>query len=137
MVGWIFASVGMASPSVPGHAPVGAICDARPERCGAVEGVVTGLPSGLGIPSVSVTLRALPPGPGPTDAASWFRVSTTDGEGAFEFSGLPAGLYALEAEGLGWSAARVSPVVVVGGRVISEHLEMTALPRPEVRAPRT
>lgn len=100
---------------------------ASPAQVGMVEGVVTGLPTGLGLPNVSVTLKS--------DTAPWSEVRTTDLEGSFKFSNLPAGLYSLEARSTGWLEVSVSPVVIVPGVPVVEHLEMSASPAPA--APRT
>jgi hypothetical protein len=98
----------------------------RAVTCGSIEGVVTGLPSGLGIADVSVTLRSV--------GDPWLEVRTTDLDGSFRFSELPSGLYSLEAKGLGWRSASVAPVVVVPGVPITEHLELRQLP-PPIRVP--
>src|SRR5688500_14006352 len=108
---WVFLVAALATPS-----------SASPTQLGMVEGVVTGLPSGLGVPNVSVTLRST------TDP--WLEVRTTDLDGAFRFSNLPAGMYSLEAKSAGWFDTTVAPVLVVPGVPITEHLEMTQLPPP-------
>jgi hypothetical protein len=104
---------------------------ASPAQFGMVEGVVTGLPSGLGIANVSVTLRS--------DTQPWSEVRTTDLQGNFRFTNLPAGLYSLEARSAGWLGVTVSPVLVVPGVPVSEHLEMSTSPplSPEDQHPRT
>ena len=94
--------------------------EASPAQLGMVEGVVTGLPTGLGLPNVAVTLKS--------DTAPWSEVHTTDVRGSFKFANLPAGLYSIEARSTGWLGVSISPVVVVPGTPVLEHLEMTSSP---------
>jgi hypothetical protein len=99
------------------------------ETTGRLEGVVTGQRYGLALPAVSVTLRAWRPQvrAGELPLVS---VRQTDRNGTFAFDDLPAGLYALEATGEGQQRATVSPVLVVPGVPVTEHLVVAETPRP-------
>jgi len=101
--------------------------EASPVQLGMVEGGVTGLPTGLGLANVSVTLRS--------DTEPWSEIHTTDLRGSFRFSNLPAGLYSIEARSAGWLGASVSPVVIVPGIPVIEHLEMTLVPPVPIELP--
>ncbi|MEQ1567092.1 MAG: carboxypeptidase-like regulatory domain-containing protein [Myxococcota bacterium] len=95
-------------------------------RPGSIEGVVTGLPSGLGLPNVCVTLRSA--------TAPWLETRTTAPDGSFRFADLPSGLYSIEAKGAGWLDNSVSPVVVVPGVPVSEHLQLVQAAGPVPRS---
>ena len=97
---------------------------APPSTRGGLHGIVTGRTDGLGLSSVSITLRAvsrpsakLVPGPAPFVA-----MRKTDLEGVFRFDDLPAGLYSIEARinGLEWES--FTPILVVPGLKVREHI---------------
>ena len=97
---------------------------ASPSR-GLLEGVVTSVPNGLAVPNVSITLRSA--------SDPFVEIRTTDRDGAFRFEDLPAGLYSLEALGAGFRRETLSPILVVPGVAVSEHVELLApwtLPLP-------
>jgi hypothetical protein len=121
--------VGAAPISGLASAPAPSASRAALAGDGVVEGVVTGLPNGLALQNVSVILRSA--------THSWVEVRTTDDQGAFRFSELPAGVYSLEAHGAGFFDAPTVPLVVLGGVPITEHLQMSALPPPRLLVPRT
>ena len=89
---------------------------ASPSRAGLLEGVVTSVPNGLAVPNVSITLRST--------SDPFVEIRTTDRDGAFRFEDLPAGLYSLEALGVGFRRETVSPILVVPGVAVSEHVEL-------------
>jgi len=97
---------------------------------GRLEGVVTGQQYGLALPSVSVTLRAWHPQVRGGEALPLVEVRQTERDGTFAFDGLPAGLYSLEATGTGHQRTTVSPVLVVPGVAVTEHLVVAETPRP-------
>lgn len=101
--------------------------DLRPPHVGEVEGVVTALPTGLALANVSVTLRS--------EDTERVIVRTTDGDGAFRFGDLPAGLYTLAAKPPGYQAFRLTSLLVVPGIPVSEHVQLD--PAPRERLPRT
>lgn len=68
------------------------------------------------MPNVSVTLRST--------SLPLVRMRTTDRNGAFLFEDLPAGLYSLEAAGKGIPETVLSPVIVVPGLPVIEHLSV-------------
>jgi hypothetical protein len=101
-----------------------------PSPSGGLSGIVTGWTDGLGMPSVSVTLRSLPTSPArPHEDAVWVEVRNTDTEGVFRFDDVPAGLYSIEArlDGRAWS---VEPVLVVRGQRLLEHIVLGDAPEP-------
>lgn len=100
--------------------------DARPSHLGMVEGVVTGVPTGLALSDVSVTLRST--------SEPWSVVRTTDAEGTFRFSGLPGGVYTIKAQQAGFIDASLDSVIVIPGVPVSEHLEMD-VSAPQKTAP--
>ena len=90
---------------------------------GGLHGIVTGRTDGLGVSSVSVTLRAIArTSAQPSTVAPFVQVRNTDLEGVFRFDDLPAGLYSIEARinGLEWDD--FAPILVVPGLEIREHL---------------
>lgn len=99
---------------------------ASPPQLGQLEGIVTSVPQGLALPNVNVTLR------GTTQPVIQMR--TTDRDGAFRFEDLPAGLYSLEAAGSGIPYTTVSPIIVVPGVAVMEHVAVP-VPAP-TRGPR-
>ncbi|MEQ1507796.1 MAG: carboxypeptidase-like regulatory domain-containing protein [Myxococcota bacterium] len=121
--------VGIAHPDMVARGRVGRGMLGR----GMLEGVVTSAPYGLAVPNASVTLRST--------ANAWAEVRVTDGEGAFRFDDLPAGLYSLEAKSgaaPGLLEAQVSPIIVVPGVPVSENLVLVdlAVQPPPPPAPR-
>jgi hypothetical protein len=91
---------------------------------GGLHGIVTGRTDGLGVSSVSVTLRSIARAPSQpsTEAAPFVEVRDTDVEGVFRFDDLPAGLYAIEARINGLEWANFAPILVVPGLETREHL---------------
>ena len=121
--------------SLPMFALLGALCApawASPSSSttGRLEGVVTGQRYGLAIPSVSVTLRAWGPQVRAGDSLPVVEIRQTDRDGTFAFDDLPAGMYSLEATGTGQQRTTVSPVLVVPGLAVTEHLVVAETPRP-------
>jgi hypothetical protein len=109
-----------------------AAAEASPSKAGLLEGVVTSAPNGLAVPNVSITLRSA--------NDPFVEIRTTDRDGAFRFEDLPAGLYSLEAWGAGFRRETVSPILVVPGVAVSEHVELLApgplpVPRPYIASP--
>jgi Carboxypeptidase regulatory-like domain len=102
----------------------------RPEARGTVEGVVTGVATGLALSNVEVKLSSAD--------ALWNIVRTTNAEGTFSFSGIPAGVYRLEAWQEGYVEATVGSVFVIPGIPVSEHLQLdtTAAKKPAAPQPR-
>lgn len=98
---WLGSSTALASPS---------------SQAGLLEGVVTSVPNGLAVPNVSITLRSA--------NDPFVEIRTTDRDGAFRFDNLPAGLYSIEALGVGYRRETVSPILVVPGVAVSEHVEL-------------
>ena len=92
------------------------VASASPSQGGLLEGVVTSVPNGLAVPNVSITLRSA--------SDPFVEIRTTDRDGAFRFEDLPAGLYSLEALGAGFRRETVSPILVVPGVAVSEHVEL-------------
>jgi hypothetical protein len=99
---------------------------ASPPQLGQLEGVVTSVPQGLAMPNVSITLRSATSGGG---SLPLIEVRTTDRDGTFRFEDLPAGLYSLEAAGAGIPYTTLTPVIVVPGVALMEHVTVP-LPRP-------
>lgn len=95
---------------------------ASPSESGRVHGVVTRQADGLGLSSVSVTLRS--------QTLPLLEVRSTSADGAFRFDDLPAGLYSLEARADGYARATLSPVLVVPGVAVTEHLVLAPTPAP-------
>jgi len=101
-----------------------------PTSTGGLHGVVTAQKDGLGMPSVSVTLRSVI---APCcsrlerEEAPWVEVRNTDTEGVFRFDDVPAGLYAIEAhlDGREWSS---EPILVVPGLRVHEHIVLGDAP---------
>jgi hypothetical protein len=91
---------------------------------GGLHGIVTGRTDGLGVSSVSVTLRAIArtPSAPATQVAPFVAVRSTDLEGVFRFDDLPAGLYSIEARINGLEWADFAPILVVPGLEVREHL---------------
>lgn len=110
----IAAALGIAGPAAA----------SGPFAGGGLHGIVTGRTDGLGMPSVSVTLRSLPSPSTQVAArdAPWVEVRSTDTEGVFRFDDIPAGLYAMEAhlDGRAWSS--FEPILVVPGFRLHEHI---------------
>lgn len=106
---------------------------------GGLHGIVTGRSNGLGMPSVSVTLRSLPAPDArraEEEKAPWVEVRSTDTEGVFRFDDVPAGLYAIEAQldGRAWSS--LDPILVVPGARLREHIVLGDVP-PAPTLPQT
>jgi hypothetical protein len=89
---------------------------------GGVHGVITGEQHGQALSGVSVTLRS--------ETSPRVEVRSTDLDGEFEFLDLPAGLYSLEAERDGFERTTRSPLLVVPGREVTEHLDLRKEPVP-------
>lgn len=103
---------------------------ASPSESGRLHGVVTREADGLGLPSVSVTLRS--------QTLPLLEVRSTSVDGAFKFEDLPAGLYSLEAKAEGFARATLSPILVVPGVPVTEHLVLAEdNPRAPAPAPRS
>lgn len=102
---------------------------ASPTSGGGVHGIVTGRTDGLGVSSVSITLRAIARSPSHAHPASepapLVEVRNTDLEGVFRFDDLPAGLYSIEARINGLEWANFAPILVVPGLEIREHLVLS------------
>jgi len=116
----IAAVFGMAAPAFA----------SGPASAGGLHGIVTGRTDGLGMASVSVTLRSVPTSPPlATEEAQWVEVRNTDIEGVFRFDDVPAGLYAIEAhlDGREWSS---EPILVVPGLRVHEHIVLGESPAP-------
>jgi hypothetical protein len=114
----VVAVFGMAAPALA----------SGPAPTGDLHGVVTGRSDGLGMPSVSVTLRLVPCcSPRASDDAPWVEVRNTDTEGVFRFDDIPAGVYAIEArlDGRQWSS---DPILVVPGTRVHEHIVLGDAP---------
>src|SRR5689334_565790 len=95
---------------------------------GGLHGIVTGRTDGLGVSSVSVTLRAIArttPAHPASELAPFVEVRNTDIEGVFRFDDLPAGLYSIEARLNGLEWANFAPILVVPGTEIREHLVLS------------
>jgi hypothetical protein len=106
---------------------------ASPPQLGQLEGVVTSVPQGLAVPNVSVTLRSAI---NPEGTLPLIEVRTTDRDGAFRFEDLPAGLYSLEAAGVGIPYTTLTPVIVVPGVALVEHVTVP-LPSPSANPRRS
>ena len=101
-----------------------------PAPTGDLYGVVTGRTDGLGVASVSVTLRMVPCcSRRTTHDAAWTEVRNTDTEGVFRFDDIPPGVYAIEArlDGREWSS---DPILVVPGTRVHEHIVLGDAPVP-------
>lgn len=99
-----------SSPSVPrvNTAPCG----------GELRGTVTGAGDGLGLKQVQVVLRH-------DETKEVLQSRTTGRDGAFDFDGVPSGIYSLEATAPGYRRAILAPVVIRGGEARVEHLTLT------------
>lgn len=91
---------------------------------GGLHGVVTGLESGLVLPQVSVILRS--------ETQPFLEVRHTDRDGAFQFDDVPPGLYSLEASQPGYRPAKLSPILVIPGREVTEHVVLERSPVTEL-----
>ncbi len=101
-----------------------------PASTGALHGIVTGRTDGLGMASVSVTLRSVPRASRvAAEEAPWVEVRSTSTDGVFHFDDVPAGVYAIEArlDGQSWSS---QPILVVPGLNVHEHIVLGDLPAP-------
>ncbi len=87
---------------------------------GGLRGVVTSERDGLQLHRVSVTLRS--------ETTPQVEFRSTNPDGVFEFLDLPAGLYSLETRREGFAPTLSAPLLVIGGRLVVEHLELDRVP---------
>ena len=95
---------------------------------GGLQGVVTGLDNGLVLPQVSITLRS--------ETQPFLEIRHSGRDGAFQFDGVPPGLYSLEASQPGFRSTKLSPILVIPGREVTEHVVLERIPVGDSRRPR-
>ncbi|HJQ02449.1 MAG TPA: carboxypeptidase regulatory-like domain-containing protein [Jatrophihabitans sp.] len=109
----------VGKPSITNHMTAGVT---YANACGgggtALSGQVTNLNSGVVISGATVSLS------GPTSAST-----TSDANGNYSFSGIPAGTYSVSATANGYLARTYSGVVVTSGQTATQNIQLTTTGR--------